>query len=151
MPAHDDVLHLEVRDGVGDDAAAVEVRRGQDVGDVAVHEDIAGLEAEDGGLGDAGVGAADPEDLGLLARGEGGEEVRLVVGCCLGPLFVLLQGELESICEGANSVLLAVFVWGIEEGAELRVVLFGAEAVGWENDRAGGWVRSEERMVAGSL
>lgn len=67
MPAHDDVLNLEVRDGVGDDALAVEVRRGEHVGDVAVHEDVAGFEAEDGRFGDAGVGAADPEDLGVLA------------------------------------------------------------------------------------
>lgn len=93
---------LEVRDGVGDDALAVEVRGREDVGDVAVHEDVAGLEAEDGGLGDAGVGAADPEDLGLLARCEGGEEVGVVVGGGLGPLLVLVEAGFEVICGWAG-------------------------------------------------
>ena len=98
MSAHDDVHDFEMRDGIGDDALAVDVGRGQDVGDVAVDEDVAGFEAEDGGFRDAGVGAADPEDLRLLAGSEGGEEVGLVVGCCLGPLFVLVEGEFEVIC-----------------------------------------------------
>lgn len=97
MTAHDDMLHFQVGDGVGDDALAVDVGRGQDVCDVAVDEDVAGFEAEDGGFGDAGVGAADPEDLGLLAGREGGEEVGLVVGCCLGPLLVLVEGEFEGV------------------------------------------------------
>ena len=61
-------------DRVGDDALAVEVRGREDVGDVAVHEDVAGFEAEDGRFGDAAVGAAEPEDLRVLACGEGGEE-----------------------------------------------------------------------------
>lgn len=103
MAAHDDVLHLDVGEGVGDDALAAEVGRRQHVGDVAVHEDVAGLEAEDGGLGDAGVGAAEPEDLGLLAGGEGGEEVGVVAGGCLGPLFVLVQGELEGVWGGGRA------------------------------------------------
>ena len=60
MSAHDDVLHFQILDGVGDHAPAVDVGRGQYVGDVAVHEDVAGVEAEDGGFGDAGVGTADP-------------------------------------------------------------------------------------------
>lgn len=57
MSADDDVLHLEVCDGVGDDGLGGEVCGGQHVGDVTVHEDVAGLEAEDGRFGDArGVG-----------------------------------------------------------------------------------------------
>lgn len=67
MPAHDDVLHFQIADRVLDHGLAVQVGRGEDVGDVAVDEDVAGLEAEHGGFGDAGVGAADPEDLGVLA------------------------------------------------------------------------------------
>lgn len=94
------MLHFEVVDGIGDDALAADVRGRQDVGDVAVHEDVAGIEAEDHGLGDAGVGAAEPEDLGLLACGEGGEEAGVVGGGGLGPFFVLLEGEGEGVCEG---------------------------------------------------
>ena len=39
----------------------------EDVGNVAVDEDFPRLQAENGGLGDARVGAAQPEDLGGLA------------------------------------------------------------------------------------
>lgn len=53
MAAHDDVFDLEVLHGVLDDAERVEVGAGQDIGDVAVAEDVAGLQAEDGGFGAA--------------------------------------------------------------------------------------------------
>lgn len=100
MSAHDHMFHLQKRNGVGDDGLRVQVRGGQDVGDVAVHEDVARLEAEDGGFGDAGVGAADPEDLGGLALGEGGEEVGFGFGEGLGPFFVLVEGVFEGVCGG---------------------------------------------------
>jgi hypothetical protein len=73
------MLDLEVDDGVLDDGEGGQVGGGEDVGDVAVDEDVAGFETEDGGFGDAGVGAADPEDFGGLAFGEGGEEVGVVL------------------------------------------------------------------------
>lgn len=60
-------------------------------------EDVAGFETEDGGLRDTGVGAADPENLRLLAGREGGKEVGLVADCRLGPLFVLVEGEFEGV------------------------------------------------------
>ena len=44
MPADDYVLHFEVLDGVVDDGLGGEVRGGEDVGDVAVDEDLAGVE-----------------------------------------------------------------------------------------------------------
>lgn len=97
MPADHDVRDFEVHNGKADDAEGVEVARVQDVGDVAVDEDIAGLEAEDGGFGDAGVGAADPEDLGGLAVGEGGEEGWVLLAGFLGPGFVLGEGEGEGV------------------------------------------------------
>jgi len=97
MPADHDVRDLEVHDGIADDAEGVEVARMQDVGNVAVDEDVSRLEAKDGGFGDAGVGAADPEDLGGLALGEGGEEVGLFGGGVLGPGFVLGEGEGEGV------------------------------------------------------
>ena len=61
MPAENDVRYLEVHDGVLDDGEGVDVGGRDDVGDVAVHEDVTGLEAEDSGFGDAGVGAAEPD------------------------------------------------------------------------------------------
>ena len=69
MPAHDNVFDFEVLDGVGDDALGADIAGVQDVGDVAVHEHVAGLQAADGGFGAARVGAADPKDLGALALG----------------------------------------------------------------------------------
>ena len=75
----DDVLDFQVHDGVGDDGGGGDVACVQHVGDVAVHEDIAGFAAEEGRLGHARVGAADPEDRGRLALGELGEEIRVLV------------------------------------------------------------------------
>lgn len=60
VAADDDLLDLEVADGVLDDGEHVGVGGVDDVCDVAVDEDVAGLEAEHGGLGDAGVRAAEP-------------------------------------------------------------------------------------------
>lgn len=93
VTAHDDVFHLQVNDGVLDHAGRVEVAVVDDVGNVAVHEDVSGLEAEDGRLGAAGIRAADPEDLRLLADGEGREELA-VAGR---PLLVLEQSGLEFV------------------------------------------------------
>ena len=55
------MLHLQVHNGVFDHGGGVDVGGADYVGDVAVYEDIAGLEAKEGGLGDAGVGAAEPD------------------------------------------------------------------------------------------
>ena len=60
MAAKDDVFYFQVYDGVFDDGEEVHVGRGYDVRYVAVHEDVAGLETEEGGFGDAGVGTAYP-------------------------------------------------------------------------------------------
>jgi len=58
VAAEDDVLDLDVADRELDDGEGVEVRGANDVGDIAVHENVAGLQAQDGGLRDARVGAA---------------------------------------------------------------------------------------------
>ena len=97
MPADDNVLHFQVQDRVHDHGLRGEIRGREHVGDVAVDEDVAGLEAEHGGFRHAGVRAAQPEDFGLLARGEGGEEVRVRLGGLGGPLLVLVQGEREGV------------------------------------------------------
>lgn len=73
-----------------------------------MHEDVAGLEAQHGGFGEAGVGAADPEDLRGLAGGEGGEEGGVLLGGGAGPVFVFLEGELEGVWLGW---LAGVGVW----------------------------------------
>ena len=74
MTADDDVLDLEVLHRVLDDGQRVEVGGNQDVGDVAVDEDVAGVQSENGGLRAARVGTSDPQDLGGLAFTETFEE-----------------------------------------------------------------------------
>ncbi len=98
------MLHFQIRKRVLDDGLAAEVRGGQHVCNVAVDEDFAGLEAQDRGLGDAGVGAAEPEDLRVLGVGEGGEEFGVLAGAGGGPGFVLLEGLLEGVgvCAGGE-------------------------------------------------
>ena len=85
-------------DGIFDDGGGVEVARVQDVGDVAVREDIAGVEAEDGGFRHTGVGAANPEDRGVLAFGEGGEEVGFLRFDAFSPCFVVGEGVGKGVC-----------------------------------------------------
>lgn len=75
MARHDDVLDFQVVDGVVDDGLGGHVVRGDDVGDVAVDEDVAGLGGEEGRFGAAAVGAAEPERRWGLAFGAFGEEV----------------------------------------------------------------------------
>lgn len=77
VAADEDVLDLEMCDCELDDGERVDVGCGDNVGDVAVHEDLAGLQTEDGRLRDARVGAADPENGGRLAGGGASEEVWL--------------------------------------------------------------------------
>ena len=75
MAGDDDMLHFEVVDGVVDDGLGTDIMRGDDVGDVAVDEDVTRLGGEEGGFGAAAVGAAEPEGGGGLALGAFGEEV----------------------------------------------------------------------------
>lgn len=66
-----------------------------DIGDVAMHKDVAWLKAQDGGLWAARVGASDPEDLGLLAAAERG----VFLGVGGRPLgFVEFKSGLEFVC-----------------------------------------------------
>ena len=71
--------------GILDDCAGIDVGRADDVGDVAVDEDVTGLQAEDRRLGDAGVGAAQPEDRGRLSGRERWEEGGVLVRFVGGP------------------------------------------------------------------
>lgn len=91
MAADDNVLDLEVLDGVVEHRGDVEVDVADEVGDVAVHKGLAGLKARDLLGGDARVAAAYPQVLGLLAGAEVGEEVR-ILGLLLGrPFGVVLE------------------------------------------------------------
>jgi hypothetical protein len=89
MADDDDVAHL---DDVGrelDHREAVEVRVDDDVGDVAVDEQLARLEVDELVGRDAAVGAADPQVLRRLLLQKAGEEARRAAsmfppsgGCC---------------------------------------------------------------------
>ena len=82
------MLDLQRTDRESEDGGGREVRRREDVGDIAVDEDVARLEAQEGRLRAAGVGAAEPEDLRGLALGQRGEEVRVGLGDLLTPGLV---------------------------------------------------------------
>ena len=77
MPADDDVFDLQRLDRELEHGHAVEVRGINQVRDVAVDEDLAGLEARDHVGGDAAVRTADPKKLRRLQRDETPEIVRV--------------------------------------------------------------------------
>ena len=67
VTAYDDVLHLQDVDSVLQDAEAVHVSVNHHVGDIPMHENLAGKGSGDLVCGYATVGATDPENLrGLL-------------------------------------------------------------------------------------
>lgn len=70
MAADDDVLNFQILDGILNDGQGVDVGVDEDVGDVAVAEDLTGLQAQDGRLGTSRVRAAYPENLRGLALSE---------------------------------------------------------------------------------
>lgn len=67
MAAYDDIFDFERLDCVGYYRCDVWVSRMDDVGDVAVSEDVAGTGAGDCCFGNARVGATDEENAGFLA------------------------------------------------------------------------------------
>ena len=66
VPADDDVLYVEMHDGVFDHGHDVEVGIGDKIGDVAMHEDVAGFKTHDFVGGNAGVAAPDVSSLLLV-------------------------------------------------------------------------------------
>lgn len=99
MAADENVLDFEVSDGELDDRERVDVGGGDNIGDVAVDKDLTRLEAENGCLGDAGVGASNPENLGRLTGSLTWEEVRVGRGS-LGAPFADTVGQRmgEAVC-----------------------------------------------------
>ncbi|KFY34059.1 hypothetical protein V494_07092 [Pseudogymnoascus sp. VKM F-4513 (FW-928)] len=106
VAAQHDMLDLQVRNRILDNRAGVDVGGADDVGDVAVNKNVTWLQAEDGGLGDARVGAAEPEDSGGLPGREGWEEGRVLVRLVGGPGRVGGEGVREGVgCVGVSGGL----------------------------------------------
>jgi len=97
VAAQDNVLDLEVLDAELDGGQQSDVGRVDNVGDVAQDEDLTGLLAQDSGLGDTRVAAADPQDVGRLALGAVLEELGVFGGDILGPNLVGLEGGVQSV------------------------------------------------------
>lgn len=57
--------YFQVRNGIFDDGRGIDIGRRDNVGDITMDENITRLEAENGGFGDTGVGAAEP-DWGVI-------------------------------------------------------------------------------------
>lgn len=74
VTTEDYMVDAQVTDRVLDHGRGAEVAGVQDVGDVPVDKDIARLKTKKSGFGASGIGAADPEDLGLLAVRERWEQ-----------------------------------------------------------------------------
>src|SRR6185436_14902862 len=95
MATDDDVLDLQNVHGVLEHRQAVEVGVDDEVGDVAVDEQLARQEAHDFIRRNAAVGAADPEvSRGLLLR-QRREEARVAGGDPGSPGAVVLEQMLE--------------------------------------------------------
>ena len=81
----DDVPDLQDVHRVLQDRQAVGIVGADDVGDVAVDEQLAGNQADDLVGRDPAVGAADPQVVGALERAQALEEVRVAPGMPQGP------------------------------------------------------------------
>lgn len=130
MAADDDVLDAEVLDGVLDDGAGAEITGVHDVGDIAVDEDIAGLEAQHASLGASGVGATQPEDLRFLTGRESREEFGVIARGVGGPVFVQAEAIGVLVCSQASPVSLGI--GGINSGTGGLVVFAGEGGRGRE-------------------
>ena len=91
VAAHDDVLDLEHVDRVLQHRQAVQIGVHDDVGDVAVDEQLARPQADDLVGRHAAVRAADPQVLRQLLRRQRPEEVGIVIGDAAGPAAVVVE------------------------------------------------------------
>jgi hypothetical protein len=83
------MLHLEHIDGVDEHAEQVQIGVDNDVRDVAMNEDLAGLRPCDRLGGYAAIGTSNPQEPRGLAFGEAIEKVRLLQLGELSPRSVL--------------------------------------------------------------
>lgn len=98
MTADHDVLDAQVLHGVLNNGTRAQVTGVQDIRNVAVNEDVTGLEAQHRGFRASRVGAAEPEDLRLLAGCKGREEVGVLTRRLSSPFLVLAQANGELVC-----------------------------------------------------
>jgi len=90
-----DVLHLEYIDGKLDDRQAVEVGVQDDVGDVAVDEQVAGQQADDLVGRHACIGTTDPQVFRSLLAGQFGEELGVFLLNGFGPAGIVVEQFLQ--------------------------------------------------------
>jgi len=91
VAADDDVLDVEVAHGILDDAHNVKVGVDHQVGDVAVDEGLARLQAGNLLCRDARVAASNPQILGTLAGTQLGEEAGIFLPLLGSPGAVVLE------------------------------------------------------------
>lgn len=91
------MLHFEMHNGIFDDGEGVDIAWRDYVRDVAVDEDVAGGETEEGGFGDSRVGAAEPENTWALPTGKFLKESRVLMALVVRPSLVRLEGILKLI------------------------------------------------------
>jgi hypothetical protein len=109
VAAHDDVLDADQADGEVDGGGGAGIVVGSDdVADVAVHEYLAGLAVAHGGLGNARVGAAQPQHLRLLGLGQGLEQLRLAQGGAVGKYLVARDDAIEGVVWGGGNMGVSV-------------------------------------------
>lgn len=95
VAADDDVADFEDIHGILHHGEEVEIRFHDDVGDVAVDENLSGGEAGDLVGGHPAVRTTDPEVLGALLVGELAEKLRVAGVDAIGPFAVAL----EEVCQ----------------------------------------------------
>jgi len=95
MTADDDVADFEDVHGKLHHGKAVEVGMNDDVGDVAMNEQLAGQQADNFVGGHAAVGAAYPQVRGGLLAGKLEEEIRILLRDPSGPGFIAVKQFFE--------------------------------------------------------
>jgi hypothetical protein len=101
MAADDDVADLQYVDRELNRRQAIEIGVDHEVGDVAVHEHVAGQEADDLVRRHAAVRAADPEILRRLPLRQPREKLRILPGHLVGPRAVVGQKVTEHLLRAA--------------------------------------------------
>ena len=91
------MLDFDVSHGEFDHAEEAEVGRIYDIGNIAVREDVAWLQTEDGGLGFASIRTSEPKDLRCLSLRKAWKELGVVLGCVCGPFLVVLEAQFECV------------------------------------------------------
>jgi hypothetical protein len=91
VTANDDVAYAKDLDGELDGREAVQVSMDYQIGDVSVHEHVAGLRADDLVGGNATVRASDPEVLWSLLGAQPGKEVGILLNHLGSPRTVVLK------------------------------------------------------------